>query len=300
MLSVVIIAWNEEQTLDRAVSSVRQVADEIIVVVDEASTDGTMAIAKKLKCKVFTHQHTGIVEPMRNFAISKAKGPWVLLLDADEQVSAGLAAEIKRVQAEDKCDYVRIPRKNIIFGKWNKSDHWWPDYVYRLFKKGSLRWDDKIHSLPFTKGVGLDVKPTEDNAMIHHHYETVSDYVEQINRYTDFQAKYLEDQGYLFKWTDLMQKPVGEFLNQYFARRGYKLGIHGLALALLQAFSELVLYLKLWQSTDFLENEIRVTDLEKLLKVASKEFGWWKYEAAIRNGNILVGLWYKLLRKLGL
>ena len=62
-----------------------------MVVVDEATTDRTAEVAKKLGAKIFTHPHTGFVEPMRNFSIAKASGDWILLLDADEEVSPGLA-----------------------------------------------------------------------------------------------------------------------------------------------------------------------------------------------------------------
>lgn len=300
MLSVVIIAWNEENNLERVVSSVRQLADEVVVVVDEASMDKTLSVAKKLKCKVFTHPHTGIVEPMRNFAITKAEGPWILLLDADEQVSAGLASEIKSIVAEDRADYVRVPRKNIIFGKWIKSDHWWPDYVYRLFKKDSLIWDDKIHSLPLTRGVGVDIPAKEDHALIHHNYGSITEYMEQLDRYTNFQSKQLQSAGYLFKWTDIIKKPTDEFLSQYYARRGYKAGLHGLALALLQAFSELVLYLKLWEASGFLETDIKSENLKSQLAKSAADYRWWKYEAKIKNSNFIVSTWQRLLRKVGI
>ena len=143
MLSVVIVAWNEEKNLPRVVASVKDFADEIVVV-DNASTDKTSSVAKKLGCKVFYHANPGIIEPIRAFAISKAKHEWVLLIDADEEVPADLSDKIIKIIADDKCDFVRIPRKNLIFGKWIKSDHWWPDYVYRLFKKNALTWDKAI------------------------------------------------------------------------------------------------------------------------------------------------------------
>jgi glycosyltransferase involved in cell wall biosynthesis len=147
MLSVVITAWNEEKNLPRVVQSVASFADEVIVV-DTQSTDKTVEIAKSLKCKVFHHQNTSVVEPVRNFSISKAKGDWILLLDADEEVSSSLASQLLEIVKSDSADYVRIPRKNIIFGQWIKTSHWWPDYVYRFFKKGHVEWDEKIHSIP--------------------------------------------------------------------------------------------------------------------------------------------------------
>lgn len=299
MLSVVITAWNEEKNLPRAVSSVKKFADEIIVVVDKSSTDKTADVAKKLGCKVFSHAHTGIVEPMRNFSISKATGPWILLLDADEEIPADLASAIGQ-KIKDEVDYYRLPRKNIIFGQWIKNAHWWPDYVYRLFKKGSVTWEDTVHSIPFTRGTGRDLPATEETAIIHHHYDSISQYVDRLNRYTDHQLQPLLDSGYNFAWTDLVDKPLSEFLNQYFARRGYSEGVHGLALAGLQAFSELVLYLKLWQHSGFVPTQVSSSTLTSHLSAKAQEYHWWSHQARIDTAHPLIKPFLKLARKFGL
>ncbi len=299
MLSVVIVAWNEEKNLPRAVSSVKKIADEIVVVVDEASTDDTLNIAKKLKCTVFSHPHTGIVEPMRNFSISKARGDWLLLLDADEEITSETATLIRKAIAKDEADYYRLPRKNLIFGKWIKSEHWWPDYVYRLFKKGHITWEDSVHSIPFTRGRGQDMPAKEDLAVVHHNYDTIAQFIDRQNRYSDFQAKELISQGYKFAWSDVVSKPSGEFLRQYFARKGYTQGLHGLALALLLAFSEVTLYLKLWQQSGFVPVEVRLGQLVTLAKEQQQEAKWWLYQARIDSSPWPVKLWWKLLRKLG-
>lgn len=299
MLSVVIVAWNEEKNLPRVVASVKDLADEIVVVVDKSSLDKTAQVAKKLGCKVFYHEHTGIVEPIRSFAVSKAKNEWILLLDADEEVTEELASQIRDITKESSVDFVRIPRKNIIFGKWIKSDHWWPDYVYRLFKKDALTWDNAIHSVPFTRGAGLDLPADEQYGLIHHHYSTIFEYVEQINRYTEFQKKLVLEKGYRFVVSDLITKPMDEFIRQYFARHGYRDGIHGLALSLLQAFSELVLYLKLWQDGGFLAEVVKPESIVKMTNDKMVEYRWWQYQAKIDEANIFGKLWYKLARKFG-
>ena len=298
MLSVVIIAWNEEKNLPRVVSSVRHLADEIVVVVDEASTDKTLAVAKKLKCQVFTHAHTGIVEPMRNFSLSKAKGDWILLLDADEEITAELSSRIQKLVSSNKADYFRIARKNIIFGKWIKSEHWWPDYVYRLFKKGHVTWEDTIHGVPFTRGKGEDLPIKEELAILHHHYETVSQYVDRLNRYTNHQVQHQVEAGYSFAWSDVVVKPLEEFLNQYFARRGYSEGLHGLALALLQAFSECVLYLKMWQHSGFVPVQLSVDQLQQEINTHRGKIKWWGYQVKINSSSWPASWWWKLLRKL--
>lgn len=296
-LSVVITTWNEEKNLARAVSSVKKIADEIVVV-DTESTDQTVTIAKKLGCKVYHHKNTSIVEPVRNFSISKARGDWILLLDADEEIPQLLAEEIKKIIANDQFDYYRIPRKNIIFGKWIKSSHWWPDYVYRLFKKGSVTWSDEVHSIPYTKGKGADLSLGEEVSIIHHNYDSIDQYLEKLNRYTSNNAKNLLDSGYNFYWLDVIVKPFDEFVRQYFSRRGYVEGLHGLVLAGLQAFSEFVLYIKLWQASDFVPVDVTIDKLSEELKSKNKEYEWWFYEAKINESNFLTKIFWKIKRKL--
>lgn len=296
MISVVITTFNEENNLPRAVASVKGLADEIVVV-DTESTDDTVEIAKKLGCRVFTHKYPGIVEPVRNFSIGKAKGDWILVLDADEEVSESLKKHILETVASPKGDYYRIPRKNMIFDKWIESTHWWPDYVYRLFRKGYVVWDEAIHSVPSTRGQGADFPPTMEYALIHHHYDTISQYVSRLNRYTDHQLKLLLDQNTRFSWDLLISKPSQEFLTQYFARHGYSDGVHGLALSLLQAFSELVLYLKLWQYTGFPKSQPVPEQVNVELAEQGRQLGWWYYQSRIESSSGLTRPFWKLVRK---
>ena len=298
MLSGVIIAWNEEKNLSTAIKSLFGLVDEVVVVVDEASTDKTYQVAKDLKCRVFKHTHTGIVEPMRNFAISKAKGDWILLLDADEEIPNDLSQKIKKIMEAPKADFYKIPRKNIIFGKWIVSDHWWPDYVFRLFKKDALKWDRAIHSLPFTRGEGIELEENQDLAIIHHNYSSMSEYLEKIDRYTDHLKETVKSKGYNFKLSDLVAKPFDEFVNQFFARHGYKDGVHGLILSLLQSFAEMVVYLKVWEDEG--QNEIKINphDLDGEISAKSKEFRWWSYQMKIDKGNLVQKMWFKIARKI--
>ncbi|MBI4157482.1 glycosyltransferase family 2 protein, partial [Candidatus Woesebacteria bacterium] len=126
-VSVVINTLNEEENLPTAIASVRDFADEMIVV-DMESSDGTVSLAKKLGAKVYSHQKVGYVEPARNFALSKAKGDWIFILDADEVLPKTLQKKLLAIIQTSKNDYFRIPRKNFIFGKWIKHSRWWPDY----------------------------------------------------------------------------------------------------------------------------------------------------------------------------
>ncbi len=296
MLSVVITTLNEEKNLPRVVASVRGLADEIIVV-DTESTDNTIKVARELGCRVYSHKYLGIVEPVRNFSIGKAKGDWVLVLDADEEISAPLKNYIKTLISSDQADYYRIPRQNVIFGKWIRNSHWWPDFVYRLFKKGFVVWDEAIHSVPATRGRGLDLPVRSELAIIHHNYASISQFLLRMDRYTDHQLKLLLDRSTSFSWTQLLSKPIAEFVQLFFSRGGYKDGVHGLALAGLQAFSEFVVYAKLWQHQHFVDKPIPLEQLYSEVTDSANEFSWWYFQARIDTSPFYLKPIWKFLRK---
>lgn len=299
-ISAVINTINEEKKIGRCLASLKGFANEIIVV-DMMSTDNTVEIAKKYGAKVFKHKRIGYVEPARNFAISKAKYDWVIILDADEEASESLKNYLKKEIKNPQADYYRIPRKNIIFGKWMKHSGWWPDYNIRFFKKGVVSWNEVIHSVPMTTGMGIDIPQLQDYAIKHRHYSSVEEYITRMNRYTTIQARDLNKKGIEFKWRDVLVRPASEFLRRYFAESGYKDGLHGLVLSLLQVLSELVVYTKLWQKQKFRKKKINAEDTYTELQKVSSEFIWWVYESKINDTkNIFTKLWLKTKRKLQL
>ncbi len=291
-ISVVINTLNEKGVLKRALDSVKW-ADEIIVC-DMESDDGSVQIAKKAGAKVFSHKRLTYVEPARNFAISKASNEWVLILDPDEEIPETLAKKIQELTEKPiVSDYVRLPRKNLIFGKWMKASMWWPDYNIRLFKKDKVTWSDKIHIPPTVKGQGLDLSPEEGLAIIHHHYSNLSQYLMRLDRYTTVQANNLKDEGYKFLWTDIVNKPISEFLGRYFANRGFEDGLHGLALALLQAFSFLIMYLKVWELEKFKERQIELSEVKVLKNKLGVEVDYW-----FKYGNLSKNTFKRFLQKI--
>lgn len=281
---MVVNTLNEEKNLPRAIASVVNFADEIIVV-DMESTDATVEIAKKLGAKVFIHKKTGYVEPARNFALSKTTNPWILVLDADEELPKKLAEKMAQILKNPKADYFRVPRKNIIFGRWMKHSRWWPDYNIRLFKKGIVSWNEVIHAVPMTQGVGGEIEAKEEFAIVHYNYNSVDQYVERMNRYTSQHANVLAEEGYKFSWKDILTRPSNEFLSRYFFGQGYKDGLHGLALSLLQAFSELVLYLKLWQKEKFKDEDPDLSGVISLMRDEERGLHYWQYDAQYKESG---------------
>lgn len=274
-ISVVINTRNEEKNIERCLMSVKW-ADEIIVV-DMESTDKTTEIAKKFGAKIFSFPNVGYVEPARNFAIEKSSGDWILIIDADEVVSHNLANKLQEIaNSSEAVDYCRLPRKNLIFGGWIKCTDLWPDYLIRFFKKGSVVWKNEIHSIPEVKGRGLDLEPREEWSIIHYSHESLDKYWEKMFRYTATQADERAKRGYKFDWRDLLRQPVGQFLSWFFSRNGYRDGVHGLAWAMLQAFSELVVYLRLWEKEKFAEDAKFEKEIFPVIGQTVKDINYWK------------------------
>lgn len=300
-ISVVINTLNEEKRLSKAISSLKDFASEIIVV-DMMSTDKTKEIAKKAGARVYDHKRVGYVEPARNFGIEKCKYDWIFILDADEWIPKSLKLqlkkEIKNYEEGKSPNYFRIPRKNIIFGKWMKHTGWWPDYNIRFFKKGSVSWGNEIHSIPLTTGIGSDLPVEREFALVHNHYSSLEEYIARMNRYTTVQARSLRKSSVKFSWKQLISKPASQFLTRYFAQEGYKDGLHGLALSLLQSFSELVLYLKLWQKTKFERKKISLESISNEFEKSQRQVVWWFFESEINKSLGVKKLWLKIKRKL--
>lgn len=279
-ISVVINTLNEESVIERAVKSVSW-ADEILVC-DMHSDDDTAIIAKKLGAKIILHKRLNFVEPARNFAISKASHDWIFVLDPDEEVPESLGDKLKEIiNKESVVTHVEIPRKNIIFGKWMKAAMWWPDNNIRFFKKDSVTWGNKIHVKPKTQGQGLTLSSEERYAITHYHYLSVSQFLRRLDRYTDVQAREMRNDGYEFDWKDLIKKPVGEFLSRFFAHRGFEDGVHGLALSLLQAFSHLVMVLKVWEIKEFEKKSLNFSEVGTTFKESATEIEYW-----LKYGNL--------------
>lgn len=291
-ISAVINTFNEEKNIEPLLKNIGFV-DEIIVC-DMHSDDKTVEIAKAMGAKIYIHERMGFVEPARNFAISKASNEWILLLDADERLTDELIKKIKLTTESTSIDYLQIPRKNIIFNKWMQAAMWWPDYHIRLFKKDFVKWDEKIHSKPEARGHEEVLEAEEENAIIHYNYQGLDDYLEKLLRYTKIQSEQQVRSGYKFEWTDLLRKPLSEFLSRFFASKGYEDGLHGLSLSLLQAFSEFILILRVWEKEGFNKKDLELKVIDSEFKRSGKEINFWI------DKSLKVGKLKKILTKLNI
>lgn len=282
-ISAVVNTRNEEANIVDCLKQLSFCSE--IVIVDMESEDNTVALAKEYTHKVFSHKNVGFVEPARNFAISKAVGDWILIVDADERVPKTLAKQLQSIAETAEFDFVRVPRQNLVFGSWLQHSRWWPDYNIRFFKKGTVNWQDEIHSVPVTTGKGFNLPAESGYSLIHHHYKSLDEYLIRTMRYANQQAKELIDSGYKLDLKDFIVKPISEFNSRFFAGEGYKDGVHGFILSLLQFFAILLIYLKVWEKAGFPENKTKKF-FELWTSEGAKMFSeirFWYLTALIQN-----------------
>ena len=285
-LSVVISAYNEEKRIAACLDSLKFAQE--IVVVNNSSTDKTEEIARKYTSKVFKQENDPLkLDILKNLGFEKASNEWILSLDADEVVSKGLAEEISEVLKSPEKDAYYIPRKNIMFGKWIEHNKgWYPDYQLRLFKKGHGKFvQQHVHEPLEVEGEKGYLK----SHIIHENSKTIEEFIRKhIFTYAPNEAQNILDRGYVFSKFDAIRFPAREFLNWFFAREGYKDGLHGLMLAILMAFYHFAVFAHIWEKKGFIQEDSKnfLQETEVELKKVNKDLSFWFFnekKKAIKN-----------------
>jgi glycosyltransferase involved in cell wall biosynthesis len=285
-LSVVLISYNEEANLGRALESVTPLVRDgrgEIIVVDSGSTDRTVEIAESFGARVFVEPWRGYAE-QKNSAIEKATGEWILSLDADEEISTEFCKLIPRITepeglteaglagltgslSGDSLDMVEmvmaheeaekepgrppiegywIARKNEFLGRWIKHGGFWPDPKLRLFRRGCGRVEERAVHETIT--VTGQTATLKQGAILHHSYPTLSDYIDHMNRYSSLGAEMVMAEGRAgFSVINLVIRPWFTFVYNYFFRLGFLDGREGLLLHLYHAVYVSWKYAKAWE-----------------------------------------------------
>jgi glycosyltransferase involved in cell wall biosynthesis len=230
MLSVIIIVKNEEANLPRCLRSV-QWADEIIVL-DSGSSDNSIAIAKEYTEKVYSTDWQGYGRQKQR-ALDRARGTWVLNLDADESVDAELKKAICLAIAQNKADAYRIPIHLNFYGKPLRYS-WSPKRHVRLFKRQGARYSDNIiHEavlLPPKAKIGK-IK----QAIHHHSFQDISHALYKMNIYSTYSAKMRIKKNHSPSFLRIILGSGWMFFRCYFLQGGFLEGRDGFVLAVLSA-----------------------------------------------------------------
>jgi glycosyltransferase involved in cell wall biosynthesis len=228
-LSVAIVAMNEAGNLARTLESVKW-ADEIILI-DSGSTDDTLQIAESYGATVYVEGWKGYGGQV-NAALDKCTSPWILNLDADEELSPELVLEIRTLlQSEPEKAAYTVPRLNLIFGRWMRHGGLYPDRKLRLFRSGVARLaeDTEPHATPKTAVPTGALK----NDLLHYQYPTLAVYIEHMHSYSTTSIPLVlrsgRDSHSLFSFlVNTVLNPVFTFVYNYVGRGGFLDGREGL------------------------------------------------------------------------
>ena len=254
-LSVCLLAKDEEDELPRCLDAVAW-ADEIVVVVDDRSSDGTERIARERASVVECRPYAGDVEQKR-YCVSLAKHDWVLILDPDEVVPTELAEAIRRVlatsggqendSAGQELTHVayRLNRVTYHLGRWIRHGDFYPDWKLRLFRRSAARFVGRDpHGRVEVDGTVGDLT----GELQHFSYRDLADQVARIEFFSGQAAAALRKEGRAFRLRDLILRPPARFLRSYFLKQGFRDGIPGFVIAVASSFYVFLKYARLWES----------------------------------------------------
>ena len=239
-LSAIIITRDEAANIGSCLDSLA-FCDERVVV-DAASRDGTMMIAKEKGARVATHEWKGF-GAQKNYALSLAQGDWVLSIDADERVSEALAREIQSAIATGKADGYEVPRRSSFCGRMMLHSGWFPDRVLRLFRRDRARFsDDVVHERVVCDGPVARLK----EPILHYPVARLEDAIRRIDQYSTLGAEKLAASDRRITALSGVTHGVGTFLRVYLLKLGFLDGAAGFMLAVANAEGAYYRYQKAW------------------------------------------------------
>ncbi len=248
-LSVVIITLNEEYNLSRCLASIPPGAE--VIIVDSGSLDRTEEIACAFGASFFTHKFIDYAS-QKSFALSKATRPWILSLDADEELSLELQKNLPQfIESYPKNDsqikYFRISRRLVFLGRalrYGKTS----DHPLRLIynpKAQAICFKGSVHEVLDTQNSKIEKLPVPGK-LEHFSYATISDYFIKFNKYTDLVAIKHREAGKLSPPPLFISlRFFVEFIKRYVFLLGFLDGYEGYLYALFSSVYGLVKYAKL-------------------------------------------------------
>ncbi len=242
MISVVILTKNEENNIAECLQNLSWCDERIVI--DDESTDKTVHISKKHGATVYSHLSNGDFASQRNFGLEKAKGEWVLFIDADERVSDALAYEIMQHvnNAIDPYSGYFLKRIDKMWNSNLEHGEIGGIQLLRLAKKEAGHWIGKVHEKWQVKGT----THTLNNPLIHYPHQAITEFLQEINIYTDIRANELYENKITSNFFTIILYPTSKFIYNYFLRRGFQDGIPGLIIAIMMSFHSFLVRGKLW------------------------------------------------------
>jgi glycosyltransferase involved in cell wall biosynthesis len=245
-ISVVIVARNEADNLPRCLASVRGWTAEQIVALN-GCTDASAQVARDAGAQVHEVEWRGFRDT-KNAALSLAHQPWILCLDADEEVSTALRQEIERFFAEghDRLHAgARFPRKVWFLNRWITHGDWYPDHNLRLVQSGRARWggDAFVHEKLECEGPVATLR----GDLHHYSFPSLASHVAKINPFAELFVQAQRARGRHFSLAAAIFRPGWRFFRAYVVRAGFLDGFPGFYIAIATAFGAFVRYSRLYE-----------------------------------------------------
>ncbi len=228
-LSAVIITYNEERNIGRCLDSLEGVVDDVVVV-DSFSTDNTIQICESKGARVVSHAFKGHIE-QKNWAITQAKYPNILSLDADEALGDELRKSIIALKQNWEFDGYRMNRLSNYCGHWIKHGGWYPDTKLRLWDSRKGQWGGNNPHDKFELFDPLAQTGKLKGDILHYSYYTRQEHVERTIKYGEIGAKALKAQNISVKWWKKWLNPPFKFFRNYVLKLGFLDGADGLYIA---------------------------------------------------------------------
>lgn len=241
-ISATIITFNEERNIERCLTSLQGVVDEIVVV-DSFSKDKTEAICKRFGVRFIQNPFPGHIQ-QKNFAIDQASYDWILSLDADEALTNELKAAILAVKNNPQGVAYKFNRLTNYCGTWIKHSGWYPDTKTRLVNRQHARWTgvNPHDRLDTTNGEHAIHLPGE---LLHYSYYTRQDHLKQIEFFSGIAAKELFERGKTVGYPHIILKVIVQYLKNILLKTGFLDGRAGWTIARLSAYATWKKYTKL-------------------------------------------------------
>ena len=227
-ISACLIAKNAANTLPRCLASLTPLAAEIIVV-HNGCTDDTVAISQAAGARTIEKEWMGYRE-QKNFTASQATMPWILTIDADEEVSPALAQSIREFIGSDDNRYggASSPRVTWLINRWIRHGDWYPDTGIRLFRRGQGQWTGgHVHEKLEVTGPLAHLQ----GDLLHHAFPDFEAFQSRNAHYAKIAAQELFEKKKPWSWKKAFLHPIWRFLRGYIFRLGFLDGVPGFLIA---------------------------------------------------------------------
>lgn len=242
-ISAVIITYNEERNIGRCLASLEGVVDDIVVV-DSFSKDKTEEICTKYNVRFVQHAFEGHIE-QKNWAITQAKYPHILSLDADEALDETLQKSILKVKADWKYNGYSMNRLTNYCGTWVHHSGWYPDTKLRLWDSRLGKWGGDNPHDKYILDNEHDRTQHLTGDILHYSYYAVEEHDRQLEYFTDILAKSQYKRGKKAPFLILYLSPLVRFIKDYFLKKGFLDGKVGFKICRMSAYSSYRKYRKL-------------------------------------------------------